>query len=76
MGRIVHARLDDRTARAAARLRRETGWRDSEIIRRGILSLAAVGAPHTRPRFVGVGKFASGIPDLGSNKQHIEGFGR
>jgi hypothetical protein len=24
---------------------------------------------------IGLGRFASGVPDLGSNKKHLEGFG-
>jgi hypothetical protein len=32
---------------------------------------------HGRARaMVGVGKFQSDIPDLGSNKGHLKGFGR
>ena len=27
-------------------------------------------------RVLGVGEFASGIPDLGSNREHLAGFGR
>ena len=27
-------------------------------------------------QFIGTGQFDSGIPDLGSNKKHLEGLGR
>jgi hypothetical protein len=29
-----------------------------------------------RPRIAGIGQFASGIDDLGSNKRHLKGFGK
>jgi hypothetical protein len=76
MGDIVHARLDEETRRILTRLCRQTGLNPSEIIRRGIKALTATTATGTKRRIVGVGKFASGIPDLGSNKEHLEGFGR
>ena len=28
------------------------------------------------PKIVGTGKFSSGIPDLATNKKHMEGFGK
>jgi len=35
------------------------------------------GKPVGRPgRIVGVGRFRSGIPDLATNKKHLDGFGR
>jgi hypothetical protein len=76
MGRLVQARLDQRTARLLLRLRRITGATDSEIVRRGIAALSATipGSPARRIR--GLGQFASGRPDLGSNKKHLDGFGR
>jgi hypothetical protein len=72
---IVHARLDADTRRILERLRRKTGLRDSELIRRALRALdeTAVGRP---PRIVGVGEFSSGVGDLASNKRHLEGFGR
>lgn len=33
------------------------------------------GAPSTK-KVRGIGRFATGIPDLGSNKKHLKGFGR
>ena len=76
MSDIVHARLDEETRRILARLCRQTGLNPSEIIRRGVKALTATTLPGKKRRIVGVGKFASGIPDLGSNKKHLEGFGR
>lgn len=72
---IVHARLDADTQRILERLRRRTGLRDSELIRRALRALDAAAVPGAS-RIVGVGKFASGIGDLASNKRHLDGFGR
>jgi len=76
MSDIVHARLDEETRKILARLCRQTGLNPSEIIRRGIKALTASTVTGKERRIVGAGKFASGIPDLGSNKKHLEGFGR
>jgi hypothetical protein len=76
MSRLVQARLDRRTGQMLSRLRRVTGANDSEIVRRGIAALnATIPQPPAR-RVRGLGQFASGRSDLGSNKKHLEGFGR
>jgi hypothetical protein len=70
--RIVQARTDA----ALARLRRKTGMTDSQLVRKG-LELMSQGMKPARVRRVrGVGRFASGRGDLGSNKAHLSGFGR
>lgn len=71
---IIHARLDEETEALRQRLKQQTGWADSEIVRAGIKSLATTVMPAGQ-RIVGIGEFCSGIPDLGSNKQHLRGFG-
>jgi hypothetical protein len=76
MGRIVQARLDPETLQLLTRLRRSTGLSDSELLRRGLRQLAEGGRAARRPRIVGVGKFASTVSDLASNKQRLQGFGR
>jgi hypothetical protein len=76
MARVVQARLDDDTEKMLAALRRRTRLSDSELVRRAIRSLVVLSAPGGGPRVVGVGRFQSGAPDLGSNKKHIKGFGR
>jgi hypothetical protein len=74
--RIVQARIDATTVAALARLRRQTGLTDSQLVRRG-LELVAQQALQIKPRAVrGVGRFASGKDDLGSNKAHLAGYGR
>ena len=78
MSDIIHARLDARTRQIMQRLRRTHGWSDSEIVRQGIRALGEVELPpqERRDRIVGLGRFASGLPDLGSNKDRLRDFGR
>jgi len=76
MRRLVQARLDRRTEQMLLKLRRVTGANDSEIVRRGIAALSATIPQTPVQRIRGLGRFASGQPDLGSNKKHLEGFGR
>jgi len=75
MAKMVHARLDDGSERTLARLRRATGLSDSEILRRGLRAFDVMQGGRGRRRIIGLGAFASGKPDLGSNKGHLNGFG-
>jgi hypothetical protein len=72
---LIHARLDPATARVLRDLQRQLGWNGSRIVREGIKSLSGLVSPGHRRRIIGLGKFESGIPDLGSNKAHLKGFG-
>jgi hypothetical protein len=72
---IVHARLDPETRRILERLRRRTGQRDSTLIRRALRALDAAELRLGARRIVGLGAFASGVDDLGSNDEHLRGFG-
>lgn len=76
MSDIIHARLDPTTRKALAEIRRRLGWKDSQIVREAIKALSALLPPIGRRKVVGLGRFRSGKPDLGSNKAHLEGFGR
>jgi hypothetical protein len=73
---IVHARLDPGTRKLLGRLRRKTGLNDSELIRRALRVLGALEVEPGTGRVIGQGAFASGLSDLGSNRGHLEGFGR
>lgn len=73
---IVHARLDPETRDILARLRRRTGLRDSELIRRALRALDASPKQKRGVQVIGLGKFESGVSDLGSNDAHLRGFGR
>jgi hypothetical protein len=72
--KIVQARLDADTEKTLARLVDQLGVSPSMVVREGIRVLAA-SRPKTR-KIAGLGKFSSGLPDLGSNKKHLRGFGR
>ena len=72
--KTVQARLDGDTEKILARLVHQMGLSPSMVVREGIRVLAA-SQPKSR-KVVGVGKFSAGIPDLGSNKKHLRGFGR
>ena len=72
--KTVQARLDSDTEKTLARLVDQMGLSPSMVVREGIRLLAA-SQPKSR-KIVGLGKFSSGTPDLGSNKKHLRGFGR
>jgi hypothetical protein len=51
--------------------------RSSGIVQRGASTAKASRRGLDRPgKLIGVGMFDSGIPDLASNKKHLEGFGQ
>ena len=75
MAKVVQARLDEETYQLLRRLRRRTGLTHSDLLRRGLSALAQQSGARRRPAIVGLGKFASGRADLGSNKAHLKGFG-
>ena len=76
MSRIIHARLDAETEQLLLELERRLGWTDSQVVREGIKALGGLLARGRSRRIIGLGKFRSGVPDLGSNKDHLQGFGR
>jgi len=76
MSRIIHARLDVETERMLRQIERRLGWSDSKTVREGIRALSNLLPQGRRRKIIGQGQFHSGIPDLGSNKDHMKGFGR
>jgi hypothetical protein len=76
MGSTIQARLDKDTEKALAQLVRRLGWTPSRVVREGVRLLAATRLGVRRQRVIGLGEFSSGIKDLGSNKDHMRGFGR
>ena len=75
MKSTVQARLDTPAREALAQLVHRLGWSPSKVVREGLRLLAASHAA-PRNRIAGVGKFCSGLDDLGSNKKRLKGFGR
>jgi len=76
MPRVVQARVDDDTAALIEDLKSRLGWSDSEIVRQGIQALRETIVKKQKRRIAGLGEFDSGVPDLGSNKKHLEGLGK
>lgn len=72
----VQARLDNESKKIMEQLVKRTGWSPSQIVREGLRMLAACRLGKDDARIVGLGKFESGIKDLGSNKEHLKDFGR
>ena len=75
MPRIIHARIDTETEDLLRQLEHRLGWNDSRVVREGIKALAVLLTPGQARQIVGLGRFQSGIRDLGSNKAHLKGFG-
>lgn len=76
MSRIIHARIDPETEKLLAELQIRLGWSDSRIVREGIKALGVINGAKAKRKIAGVGRFRSGVPDLGSNEEHLKGFGR
>jgi hypothetical protein len=75
MSRIVHARIDRETERILNGLKRRLGWTNSKAVREGIKALDSLLLRGKAQRVVGLGRFCSGLRDLGSNKKLLRGFG-
>ena len=76
MSMNVQARLDRESHTALQGLMRRFGWSASKTVREGLRVLAACNGTGRKRKVIGAGSVNSGIPDLGSNKKHLEGFGR
>jgi hypothetical protein len=72
--KTVQARLDADTEKTLSKLVDQLGLSPSMVVREGIRLLAAT-QPKSR-KIAGLGKFSSGVSDLGSNIKHLQGFGR
>jgi hypothetical protein len=76
MRSVIQARLDEGSQKRLKALTRQLGWTPSQIVREGLRLLEARHLGRGRGRIIGLGKFRSGVPDLGSNKKHLRKFGR
>jgi len=76
MAANVQARLDRETRKALEALVRRLDWSPSRVVRESLRLMAACYGTSSRSKVIGVGRFASGMTDLGSNKKHRKGFGR
>jgi hypothetical protein len=76
MANAIQARLDERSRKRLAVLVRELGWTPSQVVREGLRVLEASYLRRKKKGIIGVGKFSSGVTDLGSNKEHLRDFGQ
>ena len=76
MRSAIQARLDDRSRKRLAVLVRELGWSPSQVVREGLRILETSYLRRKKRGVIGLGKFRSSVPDLGSNKKHLREFGR
>jgi len=76
MRSAIQARLDDRSRKRLSLLVRELGWTPSQVVREGLRVLEATHLRRKRRVIIGLGKFRSGISDLGYNKKYLRDFGR
>ncbi len=76
MPSTIQARLDQPSQKALEKLVKQTGWSPSRVVREGLRLLASTHVTGRKRTIYGQGKFASGIGDLASNKEHMKGFGR
>jgi hypothetical protein len=73
----VQARLDEEAQQALETLTVSLGMTPSEVVRVSLCHmLSAQMTPFEKPpKFIGIGKFDSGLPDLATNKKYMEDFG-
>lgn len=76
MGKSIQARLDERSRKRLEALVRELQWSPSRVVREGLRILEASYLRRRKRGVIGLGKFQSGISDLGSNKKHLRDFGK
>jgi hypothetical protein len=76
MTSIVQARLDDKSKKTLVALSRALGWSRSEVLREGLRIFESGYLRRKKRGVIGLGKFRSGVTDLGSNKKPLRDFGK
>jgi hypothetical protein len=67
MRSAIRARLDDPSRKRLTMLVRELDWSPSQVVREGLRVLEASYLRKKKRGVIGLGKFCSGLPDLGSS---------
>jgi hypothetical protein len=75
MPNVIQAELDAKTDRIRQCLQKQFGWTDSQIVRKGIALLTPLIQNTDKCTIVGQGKFNSGVPDLVTNRKHLDDYG-
>jgi hypothetical protein len=76
MRSTIQARLDERSRKRLMALTRELGWSLSQVVREGLRILEASYLRRNKRGIIALGRFRSGVSDLGSDKKHLRDFGR
>jgi len=76
MRNVVQARLDEKSKKTLLALSRALGWTPSRVVREGLRFLETNYLRRKKRGVIGLGKFRSGVGDLGSNKEHLREFGK
>jgi hypothetical protein len=76
MKAVVQARLNPEAQRTLDVLVRRLGWSPSCVVRESLLLMGRYHSSAPLERVIGVGKFDSGLPELGSNSRRVQGFGQ
>lgn len=71
----IQARLDEETQAALASVIKRNGWSTSRAVREGLRLLVQQQNGSAADHMIGIGMFASGVSDMGSNKKYLEGLG-
>lgn len=72
----ISARIDAKTYETLQQFKQQEGWNFSRVIRDAIQFFAINKNQKAKRKIIGLGQFASHIPDLGSNKKHLNEFGK
>jgi len=75
MGAVVQTRLDEEMKAALESAARQQGKSVSDLVREGIEVIVSRHSASPRRKWIGVGTYDTGIPDLSTNPKYMEGFG-
>ncbi len=78
MSKTLTARLDENSQRELTKLSKSLSKTESEIVRESIhlMAITHLATLKHKSRWIGLGQFSSDCNDLGSNKTHLEDFGK
>jgi hypothetical protein len=75
MATTIQARLDKKSQAALDRLLLRKGTTASQIVRESLILLDTQEHEEPPPKFIGIGGFDSGLPDLATNKRYLDDLG-
>ena len=75
MGAVIQTRLNEATKAALENAARQQGRTVSELVREGVELVISRHSASPRRKWIGVGKYDTGIADLSTNPKYMEGFG-